>query len=96
MNPADVKAHKIPYVKIWLILLVLLGVSLLLGNLGHVVLATSLIFGIAILKAWLVGAYYMGLKWEPHYILWILLTGLIFMVILAASLIPDIVYRYGG
>ncbi|MBI3541156.1 MAG: cytochrome C oxidase subunit IV family protein [Deltaproteobacteria bacterium] len=96
MNSSNVTAHEIPYVKIWLLLLALLGVSLLLGNSGHVMLAASLIFGIAIVKACLVGAYYMGLKWEPRYILWILLAGVFFMLVLAAALIPDIVYRYGN
>lgn len=80
---------------IWIGLLLLLGVSLILGYLGNQILATSLIFGVASLKAWLVANYYMGLKWETNYVAWILLTGLIFMIVLYVALVPDIIYVYG-
>lgn len=83
------------YVKIWILLLVLLGVSIVLGNTRHVFLATILIFGIAIFKAFLVGAYYMRLKWEPRYIVGILLGGVALMVLLYFTLVPDIIYVYG-
>ncbi len=79
-------------VGIWSVLLALLGLSLALGYWGNVVLATLLIFTIAILKAFLVGAYYMGLRWEPKYILWILLGGVICILILYFALVPDIIY----
>jgi len=82
-------------IAIWGMLLAMLGLSLALGYLGNVVLATVLIFLVATLKACLVANYYMGLKWEPKYILWILLTGVIFMIILFAALVPDIIYVYG-
>lgn len=79
-------------VTIWAILLVLLGLSLLLGSWGNTTLAAILIFMIAILKAFLVAAYYMRLKWEPRYILWILLGGIGCVLILYFTLIPDIIY----
>ncbi|MBI1909462.1 MAG: cytochrome C oxidase subunit IV family protein [Deltaproteobacteria bacterium] len=82
-------------VTIWAALLGLLGVSLVLGHLGNVFLATVLIFTIAIFKAWLVGAYYMRLKEEPRYILWILLGGVGLIVILYFTLVPDIIHVYG-
>lgn len=84
-----------PYVAIWVFLLALLGVSLALGYLGNVALATTLIFGIAAVKALVVAIYYMRLKWEPNYVPWIFWIGLIFMVILFFGLIPDIVHQYG-
>ncbi len=77
-------------VLIWLCLLALLGVSLLLGLLGNVILATALIFLIALFKAWLVALYYMRLKWEPRYIIGILLFGIGLMVLLYFALVPDI------
>ncbi len=83
-------------INIWLGLLLLLGLSLLLGSWGHVVLATSLIFTIALLKAGLVVYYYMGLKWEPKYIALIILSGILCLILLYFALVPDIVYRYGG
>jgi caa(3)-type oxidase subunit IV len=91
-----VEARKHPsYVAIWAVLLAALFASLALGSLGNVVLATALIFGIATFKAYLVAAYYMGLKWEARYVAAILLAGLAFMLILYFALIPDIQHGYG-
>ncbi|MBI2082134.1 MAG: cytochrome C oxidase subunit IV family protein [Deltaproteobacteria bacterium] len=83
-------------VGIWVLLLVLLGVSLLLANLGNVLLATTLIFGVAALKATLVALFYMRLKWEPGYIFAIIFTGLAVVLILFFTLVPDIIYVYGN
>ncbi|MBI4196741.1 MAG: hypothetical protein HY539_02860 [Deltaproteobacteria bacterium] len=78
-------------VALWAVLLFLLSLSLLLGFWGNVVLSTILIFVIAVAKAFLVGAYYMRLKWEPWYILWILLGGVVCLLILYFALVPDII-----
>ena len=83
------------YVWIWVALVAMLGISLALGMEGHTTLATGLIFGIAALKAWMVAVYYMGLSYEPRYIAWILITGILFMAVLFVALIPDMVYVYG-
>ncbi|MBI2981143.1 MAG: cytochrome C oxidase subunit IV family protein [Deltaproteobacteria bacterium] len=80
---------------IWVILLVLLGVSLLLANLGNPLLATTLIFAIAAIKAALVALFYMRLKWEPGYVFAIISTGLAVVLILFFALVPDIIYVYG-
>lgn len=88
------KSHP-SYVIIWFWLLVLLGASIGLGFLGHVVLATTLIFGIAAVKAYLVATYYMRLKFEPRYVTGILLIGVAVILILYFTLIPDIIYVYG-
>ena len=82
-------------IKIWAALLIMLFVSIGLGYLKNATVGTVLIFGIATIKAYLVAGYYMGLKREPRYIAGILASGLIFMVILFAYLVPDIVYVYG-
>ena len=83
-------------IAVWAGLLALLGVSLLLGSWGNVLMATTLIFIVAIIKASLVGAYYMRLKWEPRYILWILFAGVALIAIFYVALIPDIIHVYGG
>lgn len=83
-------------IKIWVVLLVALGVSLALSSLHYPALATSLIFAIAIIKAFLVLWYYMGLKNEPGYIGWILMMGLVFMAVLFVGLVPDMMYVYGS
>ena len=83
------------YVGLWAVLLALLGISLGLGALGNAVVATSLIFGIATLKAFLVAFYYMRLRWEPAYITYTLFIAAGFVLILFVALIPDIVHVYG-
>jgi caa(3)-type oxidase subunit IV len=82
-------------IKIWAVLLGLLFVSIAFGYLENATVGTVLIFGIATVKAYLVGAYYMGLKREPRYIAGLLASGVICMVILFGYLVPDIVYVYG-
>lgn len=82
-------------VKIWVVLLLLLIVSVAIGFSGNTTLATVMIFGIATMKAYLVLAYYMGLKREPYYITILMASGVAMLVILFVYLIPDIVYVYG-
>lgn len=79
-------------IKIWGILIALLALSITLGELKDARLATILIFGIATIKAYLVLMYYMGLKWEPRFISFILFSALAFMMVLFFYLVPDIVY----
>lgn len=83
------------YIKIWVALLVMLGISIAIADVGHPILATTLIFGIAIVKALLVVAFYMGLALEARYIVWVMISGLALMIILFFGLVPDIVYIYG-
>ncbi len=82
-------------IALWGLLLALLGVSLALGYLGNVVLSTVLIFSVAALKAFLVAAFYMRLKWEPGYVVAILLFGLSVILIFLFALVPDIVFVHG-
>lgn len=83
------------FVKIWIVLLVLMGLSLLAAGMGHTTAAISTIFLIAAVKALLVLAYYMGLAWEPKAVWAIGIAALACVVIFFVVLIPDIVYVYG-
>jgi caa(3)-type oxidase subunit IV len=65
------------YVKIWAILLVLLVVSLIGPELGFRVLTLISAFGIAIVKALMVAAYFMHLKVEKRYIWYMMLSMLL-------------------
>lgn len=82
-------------VRIWAVLvgllLVSLGVDLALDNR----LAVLLIFVIATIKAVIVGAYYMGVKREPTYIFYLLMTGILCMIVLYFALVPDIIWMFG-
>ncbi len=79
------------YVKVWLGLVALLGISLVLGAMGAHLLAVLLIFGIAVVKALMVAGSFMHLRWEPR-----LLVGLLIFAVLCAGFLyfgvyPDIV-----
>jgi caa(3)-type oxidase subunit IV len=80
------------YVLIWGILVSALLVSLFLGYMDLPVVAAVLIFTIAIVKAWLVVAYYMHLKYEPFFVVAIVATGLACLYFLFIGLVPDVVF----
>lgn len=69
------------YIKIYLVLLVLLIVSIIGPELGNRVLTLITAFGIAIVKALMVAAYFMHLKVEKKYI-WYMLYSMLLMVLL--------------
>jgi caa(3)-type oxidase subunit IV len=71
-------------------------VSLLLALLEHHMLAASLIFAVAIVKAALVAGYYMHLKFEPRYVVLVVVAGIATLFILFGGLVLDIVHVYGG
>lgn len=84
-----------PYVRIYLVLLVLLGVSLLGPTLGIPVVTLVTAFGIAIVKATMVAAYFMHLNVEERYVWYILLIMLGFMVVMFAGMAPDVLAPAG-
>jgi caa(3)-type oxidase subunit IV len=66
------------YVKIWGILMVLLIISILGPMLEHPILTLITAFGIAVVKAVIVAAYFMHLNIEKRYI-WYMLYGMLLM-----------------
>jgi caa(3)-type oxidase subunit IV len=76
-------AHHAPayYVKIWALLLALLIVSIMGPMLGNKVLTVITAFGIAIVKALIVAAFFMHLNIEKRYV-WYMLFGMLAMVTL--------------
>jgi caa(3)-type oxidase subunit IV len=92
----DAAKREPPYVAIWAVLIAALLVSLVLASLHHPGVAAALIFTIAAVKAYLVLAYYMHLKFEPRFIVLIVVGGIVCMAILFFGLTPDIVHVYGG
>ena len=81
---------------IWGVLVSALLVSLFLGYMDLPVVAMVLIFTIAIVKAYLVVAYYMHLKFEPFFVVAIVATGLACLYFLFVGLVPDIVFGSGA
>ena len=87
--------HHVNYFKIYWILVALLFVSIAGPEIGikWVTLVTA--FGIAIIKAYLVAANFMHLKFEKKYIAYLLLTAIAFMGIFYAGVSPDVMKHQG-
>jgi caa(3)-type oxidase subunit IV len=91
-EPEAEKSHHPNYVAIWGVLVAALVVSILLGEMNLPVVAAVLIFSVAIAKAYIVAAYYMHLRYEPFFVVIIIVTGLACLYVLFVGLVPDIVY----
>ncbi len=84
------------YVKIWGILLVLLVISLVGPELEIPVLTLITAFGIAVVKAVMVAAYFMHLNIEKKYIWYVLISGIVALLVLFAGLSSDIMVDDGA
>jgi caa(3)-type oxidase subunit IV len=83
------------YIKIYLILLVLLIISILGPELGIRSLTLITAFGIAVVKAGMVCAYFMHLNVEKRYI-WYMLYGMLILVsVFFAGVATDIMKPTG-
>lgn len=84
------------YFKIWITLLVLLAISVLGPMLEHPVITLITAFGIAIVKALMVSAYFMHLNVEKKYIWYLLLVCLGLMIFFFFAIAPDILNHTGA
>ncbi len=89
------EGHHVNYFKIYWILVVLLFVSIAGPEFGHKAVTLVTAFGIAIVKAYLVAANFMHLKFEKKYIAYLMLTALAFMGIFYAGVSPDVMNHHG-
>ncbi len=90
---ATAGAHAHPnYIAIWSILLFAMLVSVLLGELEIPGFTTTLIFTIAIVKAYLVAAHFMHIKSEPRFVVLILASAAACLYFLFIGLAPDTVF----
>ena len=78
------------YVKIWAILMVLLVISIVGPTLEILVVTLITAFGVALVKALMVAAYFMHLNTEKKYIWLLIISALLFLVGLYIGLAPDI------
>lgn len=94
----DHGAHHGPmyYVKIWGLLLVLLIISIAGPMLGHKVLTLITAFGIAIVKALIVAAFFMHLNIEKKYVWYILLAMLAMVAMFFFGSAADIMKATGS
>ena len=96
MNPST-EAQMAPsrYVTIWMVLVAALFVSILVARMQLPVVTVLLIFSVAVMKAWLVVAYYMHLKLEPYWVIAILASSMLCLYVLFVGLTLDIVFQPG-
>jgi caa(3)-type oxidase subunit IV len=87
---ADSHAHPTNYVKVWAILVALLGVSVLgpMTGIRAVMLITA--FGVALVKAYLVAKNFMHLNVQKPIVHFVLGMALLLMVVLYAGLAADV------
>jgi caa(3)-type oxidase subunit IV len=78
------------YIKIWGILLALLVVSIVgpLLEIRAVTLITA--FGVALVKAFMVAKNFMHLNVEKQYVIYMMVTMLVFMLLFFAGVAPDV------
>ena len=87
--------HDTNYVKIWAILLVLLVISELGPMIGIQVVTLFTAFGIAVVKAYLVAKNFMHVNIQPRFVVYILVTALVFMLLFFAGTAPDVMKHEG-
>jgi caa(3)-type oxidase subunit IV len=92
-------AHHVNYVKVYWVLFVLLCVSVagpFVGDALHMKAITLITaFGIAVVKAYIVAANFMHLKFEKKYVVYLLCTALAFMFLFYAGVSPDVMKHRG-
>ena len=84
------------YFIIFLTLLAALFISLAIGHFSSGKVATTIIFVIAGIKAYLVLNYFVHLKMEPRYIKVMVASLVAVLLILYVGLVPDVVWVYGA
>jgi caa(3)-type oxidase subunit IV len=83
------------YVKIWAILLVLLGVSIVGPEFGIKWVTLFTAFGIAIVKAYMVAVNFMHINLTPRFVIYAVTTTLVFMLLFFAGTAPDVMKASG-
>ena len=94
-SSSDAHSSHPNYIKIWAILVVLLVISVLGPMIGIKAITLATAFGIAVVKALMVAAWFMHLNGEKRLIWFMLLGGLLFMFLMFAGLAPDIMKEDG-
>ena len=83
------------YVKIWFWLVILLVISTLGPMLEIPVITLITAFGIAVLKAFMVAANFMHLKFEKHIIWFMMMMSLILLGVFFFGVAPDVMQTVG-
>lgn len=79
---------KYVWIWVWLAMLMLLGVLLSTLPIPHRTVAL-IVLGLSAVKALLVAAYYMHLKFDPKFLIWVAVIPIPLCLILAITLLLD-------
>jgi caa(3)-type oxidase subunit IV len=90
-----VNARERRYVILWAVLVGALLASLALGALGASGLVVACVFGVALVKAYLVAAHFMHLSHEPRFVKLVIVGALAVIAIFYFGLVPDVVWVFG-
>ena len=93
---SETQTHHPNYVKIWAILVVLLGISVLGPMLGIQIVTLVAAFGIAVVKAYLVVKNFMHIGHAARYVTYLVVTCLVFMLLFFAGTAPDVMEADGS
>jgi caa(3)-type oxidase subunit IV len=83
------------YIKVYFTLLVLLTVSIVGPMIGIKVVTLITAFGIAVVKAYLVAKNFMHINLTPRYVIYAVVTTLVFMLLFFAGAAPDVMKSHG-
>ena len=92
----DDHSHSVShYYRIYFILLGLLVVSIVGPMFGGMTVLLITAFGVAIVKATMVAAYFMHLNVEKKYIWYVLLMAVLFLLVMFYGVAPDVMNKSG-
>ncbi|MFO0691813.1 MAG: cytochrome C oxidase subunit IV family protein [Myxococcota bacterium] len=83
------------YIKVYFTLLALLTVSIVGPMIGIKVVTLITAFGIAVVKAFLVAKNFMHINLTPRFVIYAVVTTLIFMFLFFAGAAPDVMKSHG-
>ena len=90
----EVESHA-PYMKIWFILAVLTGVEYVYAMIfkDHFPLLVVGLMSLALVKAAMVGWYFMHLKFERRWVYLLIVPACVMAVLVTLALVPDMVMK---
>jgi cytochrome c oxidase subunit IV len=91
-NAAEQQRHhpKSTFFWVWGALLIFTGVEVYLAYQNmELVRMLTLLMGLSIIKAWLIIAYFMHLKYEVSRMKWLTMTSLVVCLVLMCIFLPD-------
>lgn len=83
------------YIKVYFTLLALLTVSIIGPMIGIKAVTLVTAFGIAVVKAYLVAKNFMHINLTPRFVIYTVVTTLVFMFLFFAGTAPDVMKNHG-